>query len=403
MLLVGMLGQITSVVFLFGTPFVLPQLRADYGLTLTQAGAVVGAPGLGALATMILWGAVADRYGERWTITVSLVLSGIALGLLPFAPGPVGVAVLLALAAACGGSVNATSGRIVLGWFDARRRGLAMGLRQMSQPLGLAVAAAVLPQLADRYGFTAAMLLPAGLCVLVAVLVAVVVVDPPRQAGTGSAAEGGSPYRRAAIWRVHGASALLVVPQFTVSVFALTYLVEGRGWAATTAGLLLSAAQLPGALTRLAAGAWSDRVGARLGPMRVLAGLIAAVSLALGAAAATGSEAVVAVLVVSAIVTVSPNGLAFTAVAELAGLRWAGRALAAQNTVQSMVSMVVPAAVGALITAYGFPIAFAMPALFALAACAVIPVAIERRAAGGGEAADRGEPARKAGRGGDPA
>ncbi len=40
-----------------------------------------------------------------------------------------------------------------------------------------------------------------------------------------------SPYRRStALIRVHLASTLLVVPQFAVSVFTLTYLVEQRHW-----------------------------------------------------------------------------------------------------------------------------------------------------------------------------
>src|SRR5699024_12031482 len=38
-------------------------------------------------------------------------------------------------------SVNSASGRVVMGWFPRHRRGLAMGIRQMSQPLGTSIAA----------------------------------------------------------------------------------------------------------------------------------------------------------------------------------------------------------------------------------------------------------------------
>ena len=58
-------------------------------------------------------------------------------------------------------SSTAASGRVVLGWFSARERGLAMGIRQTAQPLGVAIAAATLPVLAAHFGFTAAVALPA--------------------------------------------------------------------------------------------------------------------------------------------------------------------------------------------------------------------------------------------------
>jgi sugar phosphate permease len=34
-------------------------------------------------------------------------------------------------------SSNSASGRLVVGWFPPERRGLAMGIRQTAQPLGV--------------------------------------------------------------------------------------------------------------------------------------------------------------------------------------------------------------------------------------------------------------------------
>src|SRR5450631_1444355 len=49
-----------------------------------------------------------------------------------------------------GGSVFAASGRLILGWFARAERGLAMGIRQSAQPLGVAIAAVTLPTLGAR-------------------------------------------------------------------------------------------------------------------------------------------------------------------------------------------------------------------------------------------------------------
>lgn len=50
-----------SCIYLYGVPMLVPMLRFDLGRSLGQAGAVVGAPSVGLLLTLIAWGAAADR------------------------------------------------------------------------------------------------------------------------------------------------------------------------------------------------------------------------------------------------------------------------------------------------------------------------------------------------------
>ena len=118
--------------------------------------------------------------------------------------------------------------------------------------LGVGIAAATLPPLAHRFGFDAAVALPAVLCLVAAALVWFVVVDPPRPARTAAAAA--SPYRARAgtLVRLHTASAMLVVPQFMAATFAVTYLVSARGWSPVAAGQLVAVVQVVGAAGRIA-------------------------------------------------------------------------------------------------------------------------------------------------------
>jgi MFS family permease len=182
------------------------------------------------------------------------------------------------------------------------------------------------------------------------------------------------------LWRIHSASALLVVPQFAVTTFALVFLVDQHGWAAPAAGRLLAIAQVCGAAGRLGAGYWSDRTGRRMRPMRILAIVTALVLLALAAAAAARSPLAIAALLVAAVASVSTNGLAFTAVAEQAGPSWAGRALGIQNTGQNAFAAATPPVLAAVIGGAGYGAAFAAVAAFPLAAAAFIPVSAEDRA-----------------------
>jgi len=358
--------------YAFGLPMLIPALRHTYGISLARAGVVVGAPGLGVLLTLFAWGYAADRWGERLVMTAGLAGAAVFLGVACVVHGLIALCVLLALAGAFGASVNAASGRVVLGWFAAHERGFAMGVRQTAQPLGVGLAALTLPALA-RHGLSMAFVFPAALCAVVALLVLAFVTDPPR-ASTQLSAASGSPYRAAQLWRVHGASMLLVVPQFAVSAFVLEYLVNQRHWEVLAAGRLVFAMQVAGAAGRVGAGAWSDRVGSRLRPMRQIAVASALTMVAVAIGDARHSAFVVVAFAIGAVVTVTDNGLGFTAAAEIAGPMWAGRALGAQNTAQNIAAILTPPLLGVLIESSSYSTGFLVAAIFPVLAVVVVPV-----------------------------
>ncbi|KAA9151752.1 MFS transporter [Amycolatopsis acidicola] len=374
----GVAAQASSCTFLYGLPFLVPELQAADGLTLAEAGTVVAAPTIGLLFTLIAWGAAADRYGERVVMALGLGMSGLLVLIAGLTSPSLGVLfVLLLLAGACGASVNAASGRVVMGWFAPSERGVAMGIRQTAQPLGVGIAALALPPLAQHGGFHAAMLFPGIFCLVVAGLVAWLVLDPPRPEKKPGAAKPLSPYRKPALWRLHGASALLVVPQFAISAFAPVYLVSSHQWSPLTAGWFLAAVQILGAGGRLVSGYWSDRVGSRLRPMRQLAVASAAAMLLIALGDVTWMWLVLIAIVLAAVISVADNGLGFTASAELAGSAWAGRAMGAQNTAQNIASSLTPPLLGLVIGDSRYALAFCVAAVFPALAILLTPVRAE--------------------------
>ena len=377
-LAVGTFAQAATCSFIYGVPMLVPALRA-HGLSLFGAGLLVSAPMVGLLLTLIVWGAAADRIGERVVIMSGV---GAAAGLLvvaALAPGMVALGIALILAGAAGASVNAASGRMVMGWFPVTERGLAMGTRQTAQPLGVALAALALPSLARAYGVHHALLFPAALCLLAATLVALLVTDPPRPSRVSGAPVARSPYRGSwHLGRVHLASAMLVLPQFAVATFTLAYLVAERQWDPAVAGRMIFGFLVAGAFGRVAAGVWSDRVRSRLRPMRQLAVASATLMIVIAVGALTALWFVILGFAVAAVVTVADNGLAYTAVAELAGPEWAGRALGLQNTVQNIAAVAAAPLLAALIGASGYAVGFLVAAVFPVLAIPLTPVAAER-------------------------
>ena len=195
-LVAGMLAMTAGCTFQYGLAYLIPAFRAE-GLSLEQASILVACPTAGLLLTLVAWGAAADRWGERLVLGAGLALAGAILlaGSTVHGPGPLGVC--LALAGAAGASVYAASGRLILGWFPARQRGLAMGIRQSAQPLGVMVAALVLPAL-GAVSRAAALVFLGTFCLAAALLVAVAVRDPARPPRPARAAR---PARRTGVGR----------------------------------------------------------------------------------------------------------------------------------------------------------------------------------------------------------
>ncbi|EFQ82149.1 transporter, major facilitator family protein [Aeromicrobium marinum DSM 15272] len=379
MLVVGVVGQIAGTVAASAPTFLIPYLHLQEGLPLARAGALASAPLIGTMLTLVLWGVVVDRFGERLAMSAGLAVAAVAVLASATTDGYVALGLWWVLLGVGAASTNSASGRLVVGWFGPERRGTAMGIRQTALPLGVGLSAVIVPPLAAGPGLVTALLVVGTVAAVATVLSALLVVDPPRPDRQVARTDGllDNPYRRRqGLWRIHAASALLVVPQYTVWTFMLVWLIDTRGWAPVAAGALVFSAQLLGAAGRIAAGWWTDRAGSRLRPMRLVAVGAVVVMVLLGALESTSLA--VTVILVASVVTVVDNGMAFTAVAEIGGPFWSGRAMGMQNTGQYLAAAAVPPGVGAIIAGPGYAWAFALVAVFPLLAVPLVPVRAER-------------------------
>ena len=361
----GVFAQASSAAVLQGLPGLGPKLRSDYHLTLTGLGALFGSVTVGLVSTLLLWGALADRYGERRVMGGGLVVASGALLEATQTTKVIPLALCLVLAGAFGASVNAASGRAVFGWFGPEQRGFAMGVRQTALPLGAGLSAAVLPPLASRHGLDAAFVALAGFTTLGAVIVLALIREAPTQ--QAGAVSGPHPARDPRIRRMAWASLLLVVPQFAVVAFLVVYLHDEQGFSVAAAALVLAGVQLGGGAARIIAGRWADRLGLRVLPLRRIAAVTAGLFGLLAALTATGGP-VVPVLLVAGVTAISWNGLAFTVVGELAGPGRAGAALGFQNTAVALGAALTPPLLGALVEGTDWAVAWAGAAVAAVVA-----------------------------------
>ncbi|RKT51549.1 MFS transporter [Saccharothrix australiensis] len=363
-LAVGALAQGTNAAVFLGLPAITPHLREHFDLTLPEVGLLLGAVNLGTMLALVPWGAVADRRGERLVMALGGVGAASCLALAAL-DGPVVAGLALVGVGLFGASVNAASGRAVMTWFPAGRRGLAMGIRQTATPLGAALTAAVLPVVAVAAGVPAAFLALAGVTAFVAVAVAVLVREPPGAPRTRH--RHGVVLSDRRLIRLSAAGGLLVVPQFTAAAL-LVELLHRRGVPVGVAAGLFATAQVLGGLGRLGVGVWSDRVRDRVGPLKALSVVIAAgfaVCAVLDGAPVWLSAAV---LVPTTALALCWNGLAVTAAAELAPEGSSGTALGMQNTASYLGATITPAVAGWVAVSLGWPAALLLAAAGATAA-----------------------------------
>lgn len=367
----GTLAQASYSAIALGLSVMLPALRSRYGLTLGQAGIVLGSSGLGSVLSLLPWGLAADRVGERAVVAVGLAGAAGALYAAGHTRSFVPLAVLLGLAGLAGASVNAASGRAVMHWFDARQRGLALGIRQTAIPIGGAAVALGLPHVVDaggtRWGLTAVAL---G-CLGGAGIAVTLLRERPAAAEEESTVDV-RPLRERRIWQLLVGSLLLLFPQIAVFGYTVLFLHDQRGLSPAAAASVLAAVQVLGIGARIGAGRWSDVVGSRVRPLRWIALASAGLAAATGASVAAPLVVLVPVMVAGGVLAMSWNGLSFTVAAELAGRARSGASLGLQQTALAVGGAALPPAFAGLVGGVGWGWAWGLAAIGPAASFAVL-------------------------------
>lgn len=278
-------------------------VQEAFDLTGAQTGLLVAAVGLAPLFALLPTGRMLDRRSERAIITggALLLAAGTALAsagqsyvwlLIPLMVGGTGYS-----ASQPGGSM------VVAAWFPTHQRGLAMGVRQTGLPLGGALAAAVLPMIADRSDWRAAFLVAAAVAAGSGVIFGLVYRAPAVAAFAavpGFRSELRGLLRMKTVRLAMQSGLAMVSIQFAIISYLMLYLRDVHSVPLTRGAWMLFGAQGAGAAGRIALAAWSDRSSHRMVPVAVAAGAAAVGALIYGVMSA-GVSFVLLLLISTAI------------------------------------------------------------------------------------------------------
>jgi len=363
-----------------GLPPTASTMAGDYGFAHAELAWVFSSIGLGLAISELPWGLLTDRWGDRSVLLVGLTctclaLFGLALAGMPGEQALPRLCAGLVIAGLAGGSVNAASGRAVMGWFAPTERGLAMSIRQTAVPFGGLLGALILPSLAEHLGFRAVFSTLAGFCSIACYLTWRWLHQAPGQTTAASRQPAQKPaWREAQLWRLSFGIGLLCMPQFIILTFGAIFISEQLGGSLLAVSLGLATLQLGAAAARIFSGHWTDRRGNRQAYLRLCIAAAACAFLLLGLTTyllqhgQLGTSLVFGLLLACGVLISAWHGVAFTELASRAGVMRTGTVLGMANTLVFLGMFATPALVAYGLKLGDWPLLWGAAALVSLAA-----------------------------------
>ncbi|WP_432721119.1 MFS transporter [Jeongeupia wiesaeckerbachi] len=383
---VGFAAQASFSAAFSGIPVIGILMRTGYHLSNNQLGFVLGCMALGVGVSEILWGLLTDKLGDRRVLLAGLLLMGSMLAIMSAfvvptehgAPSATVLGISFILVGALGASVNSSSGRAIMTWFTDARRGFAMSIRQTAIPVGGAIGAAILPRLAQHYGFTTVYAVLALFCLASAIATWIWLHEAEVAPAASGAVDPRSPLRRLDVWRLALASGLLTAPQIAILTFAGIYLHDERQVGIATLSTTLIIVQVGGAVLRVWSGRYTDKHKNRRSVIRGIGLLAGLATLGLVFANQAPTLLVLALVSVSGILANAWHGVAYTEIAAMAGAGRAGTAIGMEGTTVFSSAFFTPLLIPLVLSISSWNVVWGLIALASLLAVPLSPAQQEQ-------------------------
>ncbi|WP_240377997.1 MFS transporter [Bacillus piscicola] len=246
-------------------------IGASLSLSNAQIGMLPAALFLGQIAVAIPSGALVDRFGSRALLLGLSLCLGLSFIAASFSSSFLLVLLFFMIGGFGYGAMHPTSSIGILNWFERRKRGTAMGIKQMGVTAGSALAALLLVPLSAAIGWRPVILGAASLLVAAGLLSYVRYQDTAavKRETKGKKKPGTSERRGAAFFQMVKNRALVFVSsgaigfniaQTSLNTYVIIYANQVLGMSIAAAAVLLVVSEVGGSIGRVAWGVISDRL-----------------------------------------------------------------------------------------------------------------------------------------------
>ena len=322
--------------------YVLGSIRGELLLSYTESGALMSAYFTGYMVGQIPWGLLADKYGSRRVMAVSVLGVSVASVLFGFGTDFMSLAVTRFLAGLLGAGVFVPSVRLIAGWYEARERGTALGFINVGGSIGLIVVTWVSPILALSYGWRLSIIIQGMTGIASSMLIWFFLSDGVKGRGiSGSAVV--SALRQRSFWILAVAQFIRLGSYYTFLAWLPLLLREDYGLDVLLVGTTMSLFNIAGMVSNPAGGLLTDVVGEK----RVLMGcfLLLAVNVYTFTILPGGTLILMASFVLGWLINFIRSPV-FTIIPRLFGAETAGSLSGLHNTCASLGALALPLLLG---------------------------------------------------------
>ncbi|WP_188456242.1 MFS transporter [Virgibacillus oceani] len=242
-------------------------IGADLSLSMAQIGMLPAALFLGQSLASIPVGYFTDLIGSRRVLLMLSLCLGISFLLMTFTSAFLAVLFLITLGGFGYGSMHPASNRGIIYWFTTKKRGTAMGIKQMGVTFGSALSALILLPLANEWGWRPVQFGACLLLIIIGILAFIFYRDAP---SVTSAKKIGKPNQLLpSIYMMFKNKTLMLVSicamglngsQMALNTYLVLFAYEGLGISLVLSGVLLVISEISGSVGRIVWGIISDRL-----------------------------------------------------------------------------------------------------------------------------------------------
>ncbi|MGJ9460454.1 MFS transporter [Oceanobacillus sp. CF4.6] len=236
----------------------------DLSLTNAQIGMLPAALFLGQSLASIPAGFLVDKTGSKKILLILSLCLGLSFILMTLTSVYLIVLIMIMIGGVGYGAMHPTSNKGIINWFTKKKRGTAMGIKQMGVTLGSALAALLLLPLASIWGWRPVVIFACLLLIMMGILAYKFYYDPPQEK-TMSIED--TPRLLASIYSMFKCRPLIIVSlgamglngsQLILNTYIVLFAYKQLGISLFLSGILLVISEVSGSLGRVVWGIVSD-------------------------------------------------------------------------------------------------------------------------------------------------